>query len=295
MLAALALGFKLDASTPQLITVVLVGIGVDYFLFLLFRLRERLRAGEDRRTAARNAAGAVGPVIASAALAVVAAFATLGARRVRPVPDARPRDRDLGPRDAARRRHADARDRRGHRPRAVLAVALVGARAHQRSGRPPRAPDRPPARAAPRSPSSPCSIVLATFAARHEDVLRPRRRPARRPPPAPPTRSRPRSPTGATRSAARLRRSPPRGTLTAARSSRCARELADVDGVTAVGRPVLTPDRHGARIDVVLADAPITKAAMDVGQRPAPRRRPLRRARGTPRRWSAAPRRPTPT
>ena len=77
MLAALALGFKLDTSTPQLITVVLVGIGVDYFLFLLFRLRERLRAGEDRRTAARNAAGAVGPVIASAALAVVAAFATM--------------------------------------------------------------------------------------------------------------------------------------------------------------------------------------------------------------------------
>ena len=56
----------------------LVGIGIDYFLFLLFRVRERLRAGEDRRTAAANAAGRVGPVIASAALAVVAAFATLG-------------------------------------------------------------------------------------------------------------------------------------------------------------------------------------------------------------------------
>jgi RND superfamily putative drug exporter len=75
--AALAFGFELDASTPTLITVVLVGIGVDYFLFLIFRLRERLRAGEDRRTAAANAAGRVGPVIASAALAVVAAFATL--------------------------------------------------------------------------------------------------------------------------------------------------------------------------------------------------------------------------
>jgi putative drug exporter of the RND superfamily len=57
--------------------VVLVGIGVDYFLFLLFRLRERLRMGEDRRTAAANAAGGVGPVIASAALAIVAAFATM--------------------------------------------------------------------------------------------------------------------------------------------------------------------------------------------------------------------------
>src|SRR6185295_41112 len=72
VLAAYALGFKLDVGTPQLITVVLVGIGIDYFLFLLFRLRERLRAGDDRR-----AAGAVGPVIASAALAIVTAFATL--------------------------------------------------------------------------------------------------------------------------------------------------------------------------------------------------------------------------
>src|SRR5215204_4411872 len=77
VLAALASGFKLDVNTPQLITVVLVGIGVDYFLFLLFRLRERLRMGEDRRTAAARAAGGVGPVIASAALAIVAAFATM--------------------------------------------------------------------------------------------------------------------------------------------------------------------------------------------------------------------------
>jgi putative drug exporter of the RND superfamily len=77
VLAALAFGFKLDVNTPQLITVVLVGIGVDYFLFLLFRLRERLRIGEDRRTAAARAAGGVGPVIASAALAIVAAFAAM--------------------------------------------------------------------------------------------------------------------------------------------------------------------------------------------------------------------------
>jgi RND superfamily putative drug exporter len=78
VLSAMAFDFKLDSGTPQLITVVLVGIGIDYFLFLLFRVRERLRAGEDRRTAALNAASKVGPVIASAALAVVAAFATLG-------------------------------------------------------------------------------------------------------------------------------------------------------------------------------------------------------------------------
>jgi RND superfamily putative drug exporter len=78
VLSALAFGFQLDANTPQLISVVLIGIGIDYFLFLLFRVREQLRAGHDRRTAAANAAGRVGPVIASAALAVIAAFATLG-------------------------------------------------------------------------------------------------------------------------------------------------------------------------------------------------------------------------
>jgi len=78
VLAALTFGFDLDVSTPQIIHVVLVGIGVDYFLFLLFRLRERLRAGDDRRTAAQAAALRIGPVIASAALAIVVAFATLG-------------------------------------------------------------------------------------------------------------------------------------------------------------------------------------------------------------------------
>jgi RND superfamily putative drug exporter len=78
ILSALAFGFKLDAGTPQTIGVVLIGVGVDYFLFLMFRLRERLRAGDDKRSAAANAAGSIAPVIASAALVVVAAFATLG-------------------------------------------------------------------------------------------------------------------------------------------------------------------------------------------------------------------------
>ena len=61
VLAAIAFGFQLESTTPDLITVVLVGIGVDYFLFLLFRLRERLRAGEDRRSAAASAAASPVP------------------------------------------------------------------------------------------------------------------------------------------------------------------------------------------------------------------------------------------
>src|SRR6266536_1860951 len=78
VLAALAFGCHLDSSTPTLIETVLVGIGIDYFLFMTFRFRERLRTGESGREAAANAALRVAPVVASAALAIVAAFAALG-------------------------------------------------------------------------------------------------------------------------------------------------------------------------------------------------------------------------
>ncbi len=72
------LGVKLEASTPQLISTVLMGVGIDYLLFLVFRFREELRAGRDRREAADRAARKVSHVIASAALAVTVAFGTLG-------------------------------------------------------------------------------------------------------------------------------------------------------------------------------------------------------------------------
>ncbi|MGN9789654.1 MMPL family transporter [Streptomyces sp. OZ13] len=77
---ALLTGIKLDPSTPQLISVVLLGIGIDYFLFLLFRFRERLRAQSERgaREIAGEVTGRVGSAITSAALTIVAAFATLG-------------------------------------------------------------------------------------------------------------------------------------------------------------------------------------------------------------------------
>ncbi|MFD9907162.1 MMPL family transporter [Streptomyces sp. NPDC059063] len=77
---ALLCDFRIDASTPSLITVVLLGIGIDYFLFLLFRFRELLREDPDGRPrdVAARCAGRVGAAIASAALTIVAAFATLG-------------------------------------------------------------------------------------------------------------------------------------------------------------------------------------------------------------------------
>ncbi|MEV4558091.1 MMPL family transporter [Kitasatospora sp. NPDC049285] len=78
--AAALTRLKLDASTPGLIAVVLLGIGIDYLLFLLFRFREQLRARPDQpaREAAAEVSGRVGTAITSAALTIVAAFATLG-------------------------------------------------------------------------------------------------------------------------------------------------------------------------------------------------------------------------
>ncbi|MFD7032404.1 MMPL family transporter [Streptomyces sp. NPDC059917] len=77
---AMLTGIKLDGSTPSLIGVVLLGIGIDYFLFLLFRYREQLRARpeHDARAVAAEVSGRVGTAITSAALTIVAAFATLG-------------------------------------------------------------------------------------------------------------------------------------------------------------------------------------------------------------------------
>ena len=77
-LGAWLFGVRIDSGTPSLIPAVLIGIGVDYFLFLIFRFREQLRGGAERKPAAAAAARRVGEVIASAALAVIAAFATLG-------------------------------------------------------------------------------------------------------------------------------------------------------------------------------------------------------------------------
>ncbi|MQS11716.1 MMPL family transporter [Streptomyces kaniharaensis] len=67
-------------STPVLtaiLIVVVLGVGTDYFLFLAFRYRERLRAGDERKDAVVNAVGRVGEAIASAAGAVTVAFAVL--------------------------------------------------------------------------------------------------------------------------------------------------------------------------------------------------------------------------
>lgn len=69
-----AVGLKADSSISSLLIVVLFGIGTDYILFLLFRYRERLRLGEDRKAGMVSAVSRVGEVIASAAGVVIIAF-----------------------------------------------------------------------------------------------------------------------------------------------------------------------------------------------------------------------------
>jgi len=69
--------FQVDQSLQTLMLIVLYGIGTDYMLFLLFRYREGLRDGKDKRTAMVHAVERVGEVIASAAAAVIIAFLVL--------------------------------------------------------------------------------------------------------------------------------------------------------------------------------------------------------------------------
>jgi putative drug exporter of the RND superfamily len=267
VLAALAFGFTLDVNTPQLITVVLIGIGIDYFLFLLFRLRERLRLGEDRRTAAANAAGSVGPVIASAALAIVAAFATMlladfGQFRV------------IGPAVAI----------------SVLVMLVAGitlmpaiaavtgralfwpsrswARGHE---------DGPAARLGRRIARRPgratlaVVAVLVVFSAFALGTTMSYDQNASDGPSTPATRT-------ADEIAATLSKgaSDPQqvyvrssgGKLTAGQIQPLRERLGRVDGVSAVGQAMLTPDRHGARVDLALKDGSATKAATHVVRGP---------------------------
>jgi RND superfamily putative drug exporter len=75
--AGKAFDFQVGQELPTMLTVVLFGIGTDYILFLLFRYRERLRAGDNPREAIVAAVERVGEAIFSAAFAVIAAFGAL--------------------------------------------------------------------------------------------------------------------------------------------------------------------------------------------------------------------------
>ncbi|GAA2604553.1 MMPL family transporter [Actinomadura fulvescens] len=72
--AANAFGWEVGDDLGIIMLIVLFGIGTDYILFLLFRFRERLRAGDDKKTAMIVSMERVGEVIFSAAGAVAVAF-----------------------------------------------------------------------------------------------------------------------------------------------------------------------------------------------------------------------------
>jgi RND superfamily putative drug exporter len=68
---------KTDSSIQVILIVVLFGIGTDYILFFLFRYRERLRLGEDHKTAVAQGIRRAGEAIASAGGAVIVSFMAL--------------------------------------------------------------------------------------------------------------------------------------------------------------------------------------------------------------------------
>jgi len=76
-IAGHVLGFQLDQVTTTLLQVVLLGVGTDYAVFLLYRYRDRLRAGEHHRAAMAAAIAKVGHAIAASALAVAVSFTAL--------------------------------------------------------------------------------------------------------------------------------------------------------------------------------------------------------------------------
>src|SRR4051794_40627883 len=68
---------KASSDVETILVVVLFGIGTDYILFFLFRYRERLREGEEKRDAVAHALERAGEAIASAGGAVIVAFLAL--------------------------------------------------------------------------------------------------------------------------------------------------------------------------------------------------------------------------
>ena len=72
-----AFDLKADSSVEQILVVVLYGVGTDYILFFLFRYRERLREGEEKRDAVAHALERAGEAIASAGGAVIVSFMAL--------------------------------------------------------------------------------------------------------------------------------------------------------------------------------------------------------------------------
>ena len=70
-------GLKVSSLAQLLLTVLVLGAGTDYGLFLIFRVRENLRAGQASHDAVVNALTKVGESITFSALTVIAALLSL--------------------------------------------------------------------------------------------------------------------------------------------------------------------------------------------------------------------------
>jgi putative drug exporter of the RND superfamily len=70
-------GLKVSSIAQLLMIVLVLGAGTDYGLFLVFRVRENLRTGQDNKEAVVNALTRVGESITFSALTVVAALLSL--------------------------------------------------------------------------------------------------------------------------------------------------------------------------------------------------------------------------
>jgi RND superfamily putative drug exporter len=77
VVGATLFGFPLDSTVTGLLPVVVLGVGTDYVVFLLYRYRERLRAGDEPRRAMRHAITRIGPAIGFSALTVVVSLSAL--------------------------------------------------------------------------------------------------------------------------------------------------------------------------------------------------------------------------
>jgi putative drug exporter of the RND superfamily len=70
-------GLKVSSLAQLLMIVLVLGAGTDYGLFLVFRVRENIRAGQESREAVVNAVTRVGESITFSALTVIAALLSL--------------------------------------------------------------------------------------------------------------------------------------------------------------------------------------------------------------------------
>jgi RND superfamily putative drug exporter len=70
-------GLKVSSLAQLLMIVLVLGAGTDYGLFLVFRVRENMRAGQESREAVVNAVTRVGESITFSALTVIAALLSL--------------------------------------------------------------------------------------------------------------------------------------------------------------------------------------------------------------------------